>query len=152
MRNGAVTCITFVPSTGPGQYPRLLINCCDSSVAVVECIYGPPPGVLTNLLVRHRVRIAHSLLPLRCWFSNFGGGWLITGSEDKDVYCFSLQQGANFKAISLKHHQAPILAVATNLQDTLLVSADSMGKLVLWRSLDFSAAGGGAGGARGRAV
>ncbi|KFH09200.1 myosin F [Toxoplasma gondii VAND] len=149
---GAVTCITFVPSTGPGQYPRLLINCCDSSVAVVECIYGPPPGVLTNLLVRHRVRIAHSLLPLRCWFSNFGGGWLITGSEDKDVYCFSLQQGANFKAISLKHHQAPILAVATNLQDTLLVSADSMGKLVLWRSLDFSAAGGGAGGARGRAV
>ncbi|CBZ56289.1 Myosin, related [Neospora caninum Liverpool] len=149
---GAVTCITFVPSTGPGQYPRLLINCCDSSVAIVECIYGPPPGVLTNLLVRHRVRIAHSLLPLRCWFSNFGGGWLITGSEDKDVYCFSLQQGANFKAISLKHHQAPILAVATNLQDTLLVSADSMGKLVLWRSLDFSGAADASAGARGRAV
>ncbi|PFH31306.1 myosin F [Besnoitia besnoiti] len=141
---GAVTCITFVPSTGPGQYPRLLINCCDSSVAIVECIYGPPPGVLTNLLVRHRVRIAHSLLPLRCWFSNFGGGWLITGSEDKDVYCFSLQNGANFKSVSLKYHQAPILAVATNLQDTLLVSADSTGKLVLWRSLDFSGVDAGA--------
>ncbi|PHJ18570.1 myosin f, partial [Cystoisospora suis] len=53
----AITCITFVPSTGPGEYPRLLINCCDCSVAIVECIYGPPPGVLTNLVIRYGAEI-----------------------------------------------------------------------------------------------
>lgn len=38
----------------------------------------------------------------------------------------------------LKHHLVPVVAVATNYQDTLLASADSLGRIVLWRRMDFS--------------
>eukprot|EP00922_Rhytidocystis_sp_ex-Travisia-forbesii_P058005 GHVS01085809.1.p1 GENE.GHVS01085809.1~~GHVS01085809.1.p1 ORF type:complete len:419 (+),score=71.88 GHVS01085809.1:2-1258(+) len=137
LARGAVTCITFVPSTSPDVPPCVLVNSCDSNVTIIDCVYGPPSGVLTNLSVRHRVKVAHSLLPLRCCYSMFGGGWLVSSSEDKDVYAYSLARGANYKLINLKHHQAPVLAVAVNALDTLLVSADSFGRIVLWRRFDF---------------
>jgi len=38
----------------------------------------------------------------------------------------------------LQRHQCPVVAVAVNLQDTLLASADSMGRIILWRRIDFS--------------
>merc|ERR1712136_165796 len=98
----------------------------------------PPAGVLTNLAVRHRVRVAHSLLPLKCCYSPSGQGYLISGSEDKEVYIYSLAKGLNYKMQYLKHHQVPVVAVAVNLQDTLLASADSLGRIVMWRRMDFS--------------
>ena len=33
----------------------------------------------------------------------------------------------------------PVVAVAVSKQDTLLASADSLGRIVLWRRMDFSA-------------
>merc|ERR1712064_103641 len=63
LARGGVTCITFVPAAH-SQPPCLLVNTSDSSATIIDCIYGPPAGVLTNLSVRHRVRVAHSLLPL----------------------------------------------------------------------------------------
>jgi len=54
------------------------------------------------------------------------------------VYIYSLGKGTNYKMQYLKHHQVPVVAVATNLQDTLLASADSLGRIVLWRRMDFS--------------
>jgi len=137
LARGGVTCITFVPASY-GQPSCLLVNTSDSSATIIDCTYGPPPGVLTNLTVRHRVRVAHSLLPLKCCYSPSGQGYLISGSEDKEVYIYSLAKGSNYKMQYLKHHQVPVVAVAVNFQDTLLASADSLGRIVLWRRMDFS--------------
>jgi len=137
LARGGVTCIAFVPAAY-GQPPCLLVNTSDSSATIIDCTYGPPAGVLTNLTVRHRVRVAHSLLPLKCCYSPSGQGYLISGSEDKEVYIYSLAKGSNYKMHYLKHHQVPVVAVAVNLQDTLLASADSLGQVVLWRRMDFS--------------
>eukprot|EP00933_Yihiella_yeosuensis_P053397 TRINITY_DN5162_c1_g1_i1.p1 TRINITY_DN5162_c1_g1~~TRINITY_DN5162_c1_g1_i1.p1 ORF type:complete len:1220 (+),score=306.13 TRINITY_DN5162_c1_g1_i1:2-3661(+) len=137
LARGGVTCIAFVPAQC-GQPPCLLVNTSDSTAAIIDCTYGPPAGVLTNLAVRHRVRVAHSLLPLKCCYSPSGQGYLISGSEDKEVYIYSLGKGLNYKMRYLKHHQVPVVAVAVNHQDTLLASADSLGRVVLWRRMDFS--------------
>jgi len=139
LARGGVTCITFVKQQpGNPNPPCLLVNTSDSSVAIVDCTYGPPAGVLTNLTVRHRVKVAHSLLPLKNCYSPSGNGYLISGSEDKEVYIYSLARGGGYKMQFLKHHQVPVVAVANNHQDTLLASADSLGRIVLWRRMDFS--------------
>ncbi|CAD7956287.1 unnamed protein product [Amoebophrya sp. A120] len=151
LARGGVTCITFVPAAH-GNPPCLLVNTSDSSVTIIDCTYGPPAGVLTNLTVRHRVKVAHSLLPLKCCYSPSGTGYLVSGSEDKEVYIYSLGRGNNYKMQYLKHHLVPVVAVATNYQDTLLASADSLGRIVLWRRMDFSHLGGGAAGAGGQAM
>mmetsp|Transcript_124923 Transcript_124923/g.266607 ORF Transcript_124923/g.266607 Transcript_124923/m.266607 type:complete len:1729 (-) Transcript_124923:634-5820(-) len=137
LTRGGVTCITFVPAAY-GQMPCLLVNTSDSCATIIDCTYGPPAGVLTNLAVRHRVRVAHSLLPLKSCYSPSGQGYLISGSEDKEVYIYSLAKGSNYKMQYLKHHQVPVVTVAVNHQDTLLASADSLGRIVLWRRMDFS--------------
>merc|ERR1712048_371041 len=66
LARGGVTCITLVPANQWGQTPCLLVNTADSAVTVIDCTYGPPAGTLTNLSVRQRLRVAHSLLPLKC--------------------------------------------------------------------------------------
>lgn len=137
LSRGGVTCITFVPAMH-GQPPCLLVNTADSSVTIIDCNYGPPAGVLINLSVRHRVRVAHSLLPLKCCYSPSSHGYLISGSEDKEVHIYSLATGSNYELHCLKYHQVPVVAVALNLQDTLLASGDSLGRIVLWRRIDFS--------------
>jgi len=137
LARGGVTCIHYVPARD-GQPPCLLVNTSDSNATIIDMTYGPPPGVLTNLAVRHRVRVAHSLLPLKCTYSPSGQGYLISGSEDKEVYIFALGRGQNYKMQWLKHHTVPVVAVAVNLQDTLLASADSLGHIVMWRRMDYS--------------
>jgi WD40 repeat protein len=137
LARGGVTCIVCVEAAH-GQPPCLLVNTSDSSATIIDMTYGPPGGTLSNLTVRQRVRVAHSLLPLKCCYSPSGQGYLISGSEDKDVYIFSLAKNQNYKAQFLKHHQVPVVAVQTNKQDTLLASADSLGRIVLWRRMDFS--------------
>jgi len=137
LARGSVTCITFVPAMH-GQPARLLVNTSDSSVAIVNCMYGPPAGVLTGLVVRSRVKVAHSLLPLKCCYSPSGQGFLVSASEDKEIYIYSLAESENYTMSRLTHHEAPVVAVATNLQDTVMVSADSLGHVALWRRLDFS--------------
>ncbi|CAJ1370517.1 unnamed protein product [Effrenium voratum] len=125
--------IGALPAALMFDYPS--VNTSDSSASIIDCTYGPQPGVLTNLAVRHRVRIAHALLPLKCCYSPSGQGYLISASEDKEVYIYNLGKGTNYKMSYLKHHQVPVVAVATNHQDTLLASADSLGRVVLWRRI-----------------
>lgn len=135
--NVNVSCISFVPACH-GQPACMLINTRDHSVMIVDCTYGPPAGVLTNLSVRHRVRVKNSRLPLKCCYSPSGPGHLISGSEDGRVCVYSLAKDSGFgKKVSLKH-EAPVVAVQVNLQDTLLVSASACGKIVLWRRVDYS--------------
>ncbi|KAF4705085.1 hypothetical protein FOZ63_012578, partial [Perkinsus olseni] len=137
LSRAGITCITFV-SAAHGNPPMLLVNTSDSNVNVIDCTYGPPPGVLTNLTVRHRLRVAHSLLPIKSCYSPSEMGYCISGSEDKGVYIYSLAKTGNYRMSILHHHTVPVVAVATNQQDTLLASADSLGKIVLWRRVDFS--------------
>lgn len=134
LSNGSVSCITFVPAAHQNR-PFLLVNTSDSSVTIVDCIYEPPSGVLTNLSVRHHVTVAHSLLPIKSCYSPSEGGFLISGSEDNEVYICSLACGSNYKVEHLRHHEAPVVAVAVNKGDTLLASGDAHGRIVLWRRM-----------------
>eukprot|EP00923_Selenidium_pygospionis_P051384 GHVN01089204.1.p1 GENE.GHVN01089204.1~~GHVN01089204.1.p1 ORF type:complete len:1366 (+),score=163.96 GHVN01089204.1:999-5096(+) len=135
LTKAAITCIEFVRSTTPDAHPCLLVNATDNYVAVVDCMYGPPSGELTNLLVRYRIKIEQIYLPLRCCHSPAAGGWLITGSEGSEVIVHSLRSKAR---AALKYHKHPVLCVAINQQSTLLASADSSGLTVLWRRFDMS--------------
>ncbi|OEH75849.1 myosin f [Cyclospora cayetanensis] len=133
---GAITCITFVPSRSPRERPLVIANCCDSNVAVVECVYGMENGSLSNLQVCRRLKMQHELLPLRNCFLPTGGGWLVSGCEDMSVFCFPLREHASAKSgFHLSRHSNAVLAVAVNAQSTLLASADSGGTVILWRRL-----------------
>jgi len=137
----AITCINYVSSTTPERNPYILVNSCDNFVSIVDCIYGEP-SVLTNLTVRHRVKVAHSLLPIGSCYSGAGGGFVVSGSEDKEVYLYSLDPHNNYRLQNLAHvHQAPVLAVASNFVDTLLISGDSAGVVFLWRRLEYTEGG-----------
>merc|ERR1712107_585530 len=134
---GRVTCITLVPAAH-SQPPCLLVNSTDSTVRIIDCTYLPPAGVLTSLAVRHSVRVANTLLPLKCCYSPSGRGYLISGSEDTHVHIYNLSSTSNYELKLLKHHSSSVVAVAVNLLDTLLVSADAKGRICFWRRMDFS--------------
>ncbi|CAJ1340205.1 unnamed protein product, partial [Effrenium voratum] len=110
LARGGVTCITFVPAAN--QQPAcLLVNTSDCSASIIDCTYDQGAAALTNLTVRHRVRVAHELLPLKNCYSPSGQGYLISGSENKEVHIYSLGKGANYKMQYLKHHQVKVLPV-----------------------------------------
>jgi len=137
----SVTCITFVPASH-GRPPSLLVSTSDGAIVIIECSYVSPSGVLASLAslsVRHTLRMAKAALPLRCCYSpSFGPGYLISGSGNNDVSFCSLARDSNYTAQRLTHHQETVVAVATNMQDTLLASGDVSGRIVIWRRIDFS--------------
>merc|ERR1712232_790496 len=111
----SVTCITFV-SASSSQPACILVNISDSSVAIIDCTYSPA-GI--KLTVRHRMHVAHSLLPLKCCYSPSDQGYLISGSEDNLVYIYSVVKSSKYNAQFLKHHRAPVVTVAVNALDTI---------------------------------
>ncbi|CRH01782.1 myosin C, putative [Plasmodium relictum] len=127
-----ITCIKFVPRRSVKASPCIIVNSCDNHIGIIECIYGNK-GILTTLSVKHRIRINHALLPIRNCYSKYGGGWLMSGSEDGNIYICSLLPQSNYKLIFLKHHKAPVMAVVVNDIDTLMISGDSKGNIVFWR-------------------
>eukprot|EP00398_MALV-I-01_sp_L67-1_P001020 gene1020-572_t len=136
---GSITNIVFVPEHG-GNPPAVFVNSSDSHVYILDVVYEGQQ--LTDLSVRHRVKVPHSLLPLKCCFSPGPdadhGGFLVSPAEDKHVYIFDLTKGADFKMQHLEPHDCPIVVVACNFQNTLLVSADASGRMNLWRRIDYS--------------
>eukprot|EP00398_MALV-I-01_sp_L67-1_P001022 gene1022-573_t len=140
LARGGITNIVFVPEQG-GNLPTLLVNSSDSHVSIVDVIYDGK--FLKELSVRYRVKVSHSLLPLKCCFSpgpdSDHGGFLISPAEDKKLYIVDLSKGGRFDTQNLQRHQSPIVAVARSLQNTVLASADTMGRIILWRRIDFSA-------------
>merc|ERR1712137_140477 len=134
-KGASVSSITSVPAAH-GRCPCLLANTSNSSVAIIDCIYGSLAD-LTSLSLRHHVKVAHLLLPLKCCWSPSDQGYLISASEDKAVYIYNLGTGSGYQMTRLKHHQAPVVAVAVNLDDTVLATADSSGRIVMWRREEF---------------
>lgn len=106
LSEAAVTCIQFVKEAH-GRPPCILVNCTDSSVRILDCIYSQ--GVLTELTLRHRLPVDHMLLPIKCCYSPSDTGYLISGAEDKEVNVFSM---SDCKKSYLRHHQVPVVAVA----------------------------------------
>mmetsp|Transcript_8946 Transcript_8946/g.19149 ORF Transcript_8946/g.19149 Transcript_8946/m.19149 type:complete len:1107 (+) Transcript_8946:365-3685(+) len=133
---GAVTCITFVPARPAEERPPCLLVCAqkpDSNVAILDCVYGPPSGMLTSLQVRHRVPVQITTTPVQCCFSPSGGGHLISGSEQKSAVVCCISKKSSLQVFALKGHTKTVVAVAVNQADTMLASADIGGKLVIWR-------------------
>lgn len=70
-------------------------------------------------------------LPLRSCYSKFGGGWCISGSEDRNLLVFSLQE--ENMPYSVPFHQGAVVAVGVNELDTVLATSDSKGVVAIWR-------------------
>jgi len=137
-----VSCLTFVPAPR-GGWPYLLANLADSSVAIIDCVYAAPDN-LSRLVPRERVPVPSASLPIRsCGYACGQRGYMISGSENKDVvvFCFaggtgsgsSSGDGTSGDLTLLRHHAAPVVAVAVNLQRSMLISGDALGHVVLWR-------------------
>jgi len=133
--SGSISCIAFAPASHD-QPSRFLVSSTDSSATILDCAYAAE--ALASLSVRQHLHVPHSLLPLKCCYSPAGHGYMISGSENEDIHIFSLANASNDKVQYLKHHQVPVVAVAVNLQDTILASADSLGRVVIWRHVEFS--------------
>ena len=112
------------------------MNTADNAVTIVDCVYGLHDLdvlALADFAVRHRLNFAHMLLPVKSCHSPSDKGYLISGSEDKKVYVYSLAEGLCYGEETLEIHDVAVLTVAMNQQDTLLVSADVSGHRVCWR-------------------
>lgn len=140
---GMVTCITLVRKFY-GARPCALVSACDHSITIIDCVYGTgvsgkvaPQSVMIDVVVRQRLQVPQSVLPIKNCFSAYNRGFIISGSEDNRIYIFPFSDSSNYTR--LKHHEAPVVCVAVNSHDTLLASADSTGRIVLWRRPDFQA-------------
>uniref|UniRef100_A0A0G4I4N8 Guanine nucleotide-binding protein subunit beta-like protein n=1 Tax=Chromera velia CCMP2878 TaxID=1169474 RepID=A0A0G4I4N8_9ALVE len=123
-----VSCVRFVSGkdTRDGMNPILLVNHADGAVSVVDCLYGPHPGVLYSV----NVPVRNHSLPIRSCYSTFGGGHLVSGSEDNVVIVYSF---GKFLTTQLELHTAAVVEAAVNRVNTLLVTADMSGTVALWR-------------------
>ncbi|EKX73815.1 myosin, putative [Theileria equi strain WA] len=128
---GPVTCISFVPATSNDSVPCLIANVCSGNIAVINCIYDGSNGKICELTYRYTVNNSHVALPLRSCYSRFGGGWCVSGSEDRNILFFSLQD--ENMPYSINFHQSPVVTVEVNQLDTVIVSADAKGIVALWR-------------------
>eukprot|EP00397_Hematodinium_sp_SG-2012_P000681 GEMP01000682.1.p1 GENE.GEMP01000682.1~~GEMP01000682.1.p1 ORF type:complete len:1744 (+),score=360.23 GEMP01000682.1:121-5352(+) len=126
----AVTCLTVEPSAGD-RSALLFVSAKDSSVTIVSCHNGED-GYLSNLIVLHRVTTTHSTLRMEHCVTQLGGGFLVTGGEDKLIRVFNLQ---DFKHAPLKLHDAAVVAVQCNIHGSVLASADVTGRLRLTRRM-----------------
>ena len=117
------------------------MNCADSKLRMIDITYEEASKTPMKLSLRYSSKVTHSLLPLKCCYSPSGNGFLISGSEDKEIYIYplpmqhreSIVETYNLSGTYLRHHEVPVVAVTVNKQNTLLVSADSLGKIVFWR-------------------
>eukprot|EP00438_Fugacium_kawagutii_P029216 Skav229551 [mRNA] locus=scaffold568:343765:344874:+ [translate_table: standard] len=126
-----VSCVTFV-SAAHGRPACLLVNCCDSSMSIWDCIYDD--GFLKNLDLRHWIEVPHRFLPvLKNCFSPSAGGYAISASEDGCLYVCALRDHKMYYLQRDSGSEVAVRSVAVNPQDTVLASADVKGDLVLWR-------------------
>lgn len=128
---GPVTCVNFVPSTSPDTPPCLIANVCSGNITILTCIYDAATRKIVDFAYRYSVTNAHVALPLRSCFSSYGGGWCISGSEDRNVLIFSLLE--ENMPYSISFHQGPVVSVAVNQLETLIVTSDSRGTIAFWR-------------------
>lgn len=118
--------------------PAYLLATTESSVCIIDFIYAWSTTSVLNLAVRERLQPAFDChAGLRCCCSPSGGGHVLCSAEDVDIHVHSLSGSCSSKVLRLKRHQAPVRAVTTNLQDTLIASGDALGRIVLWRRLNF---------------
>mmetsp|Transcript_51928 Transcript_51928/g.101698 ORF Transcript_51928/g.101698 Transcript_51928/m.101698 type:complete len:283 (+) Transcript_51928:2038-2886(+) len=98
----------------------------------------PPLTELNRLQIRLRVKVASSLLPVRCCYSGDavrGASYLISATQDKAVLVHALEKekGGGFRSGVLAHHEHPVVSVTVNTSETVLATGDTQGKICLWR-------------------
>lgn len=144
----SITCIHF-GTCHSGDSMLVLVSAADGFVCVAEATYGPA-GLLESLSLQNCLNV-QTLQPCTHWCFSCPG-FIISGSEHGNLNIDSLTSlGRDWPCStaaapvpetpdesSLSQHAAPVSAIAVNLQNTLLASADAHGCIVLWRRLDFS--------------
>jgi len=132
-----------MPNNGRKKGRQLLAGLEDGSVVIARCVYSSKSSRthaggrdfkrLVKLVVRRRVELppAGTSLPA-------GGRWwtpalsfLASGSVDGCVSFLPLtrrREGARLEG----HHSAPVVALASNAEGSVLASGDAHGHAVLW--------------------
>eukprot|EP00930_Biecheleria_cincta_P033983 TRINITY_DN23518_c0_g1_i1.p1 TRINITY_DN23518_c0_g1~~TRINITY_DN23518_c0_g1_i1.p1 ORF type:complete len:533 (-),score=67.75 TRINITY_DN23518_c0_g1_i1:330-1928(-) len=140
-----ITCIHFENSQSPDSV-LVLVGATDKYVRIAVAKYDPA-GLLENLSVQNCLDV-QNLQPCTHWCFSCPG-FIISGSDCGNLDIHSLVSlgrdqpcdtatDETLAECRLSQHAAPVSAIAVNLQNTLLASADAHGCIVLWRRLDFS--------------
>uniref|UniRef100_A0A3B0N4X2 Myosin, putative n=1 Tax=Theileria annulata TaxID=5874 RepID=A0A3B0N4X2_THEAN len=128
---GPVTSLSFVSSTSSVTVPSVIANVCSGSILVFNVIYDTNSGKIKELTHRYNVNNNHVALPLRSCYTKYGGGWCVSGSEDRNILIFSMSD-ENIP-FSIPFHNGPVVCTAVNQSDTVLVTTDSKGVVAFWR-------------------
>lgn len=118
-----ITCITWPKSD------FMFVSSSDSGIALLDCRYDES-NTLSDLLVRQRVKVNQASLPIQNCFSRSDGGYLVSGGEDDLVHIYNLEDEKHER---LTQHDSAVIAVAINVEDTVLASGDAKGSICLWR-------------------
>lgn len=64
--------------------------------------------------------------------------FLVTGSEDGNVYFFDVEKPSNRACINaLQGHSKPVLGVSFNCNESLLATSDTDGLVIVWKRADI---------------
>jgi WD40 repeat protein len=87
--------------------------------------------LISSLKLASRVQtIRASFCPL---LSLEKGEFIVTGSEDANVYFYDLARPKNSCVNKLQGHGSPVIGVAWNHGENLLASSDSEGTVIVWK-------------------
>ncbi|GJN17512.1 hypothetical protein PR202_gb04587 [Eleusine coracana subsp. coracana] len=117
----------------------VLLSCAQDGNLSFFSIATDAKGYLTlicSLKLASRVQsICASFCPL---LSLEKGEFIVTGSEDANVYFYDLARPKNSCVNKLQGHGSPVIGVAWNHGENLLASSDSDGTVIVWKRANTS--------------
>ncbi|KAL6845458.1 hypothetical protein ACP4OV_024953 [Aristida adscensionis] len=117
----------------------VLLSCAQDGNLSFFSIATDAKGYLTlicSLKLASRVQsIRASFCPL---LSLEKGEFIVTGSEDANVYFYDLARPKNSCVNKLQGHGSPVIGVAWNHGENLLASSDSDGTVIVWKRANTS--------------
>jgi len=111
--------------------PSLLISCACNSLLLYRIINSDG-----DLQKKTSFNIQHSEYGIRssfCPLTSFRqGACVVSGSEDKSVYFFNIDE-PNLPLNTLLGHSSPVIDVCWNYDESLLASCDVEGSVIIWK-------------------
>jgi len=111
--------------------PSLLISCACNSLLLYRILNSDG-----DLQKKTSFNIQHSEYGIRssfCPLTSFRqGACVVSGSEDKSVYFFNIDE-PNLPLNTLLGHSSPVIDVCWNYDESLLASCDVEGSVIIWK-------------------
>ncbi|KAG2592107.1 WD repeat-containing protein 13-like [Panicum virgatum] len=112
----------------------VLLSCAQDGYLSFFSIATDAKGYLTLI---SSLKLASRVQTIRASFCPFlsleKGEFIVTGSEDANVYFYDLARPKNSCVNKLQGHGSPVIGVAWNHGENLLASSDSDGTVIVWK-------------------